>query len=51
MGISLNKMRISDHPMISPAKMENLHEAGSIYLVIHKPKMQVKDHESDGEEN
>jgi hypothetical protein len=47
MGIDLSKIRISNRPMISPINMENLDEAGSIYLVIHRPTNQTKDIESN----
>jgi hypothetical protein len=47
MGINSNKVRISNRPMISPVNIENPDEAGSIYLVIHRPKIQTKDNESN----
>lgn len=45
MGISSNKIRISNRPMICPAHIENPAEAGSIYLVIHRSKTNDKDDE------
>ncbi len=47
MRISSNNIRISNHPMICPVYMENSAEAGSIYLVIHRPKTHDKDDESN----
>jgi hypothetical protein len=43
MGISLNKIHADQDSMFCPTAIENLREAGSVYLVIHESKTAEKD--------
>ena len=38
MGNNLTKIRISNREMLCPIELQNSNEAGSIYLVTHKPR-------------